>query len=498
MEFRLKMKLKDVLAGVPDCEIIGDEKVEIRGISYTSKKIQNGFLFAALRGERTHGIRHIQEALLKGAKTFLSEESVPQNFPETWVKAPDAREALALCSANFYSHPSKRMKIVGITGTKGKTTLTYLLEAILKSSRCIPGVIGTISYRFLDKEIPPERTTPEAPDLQRMLAEMAEDGATHCLIEVSSHALEMKRVAGIEFDVVVFTNLSGEHLDYHQSMENYFQAKKKLFLFNQNKKRMAVINTDDSWGKKLISEVPLGVIPYGREYSAIIRGEKFKLSEEGAQLSVKFPGGTLPLRSPLLGKPNLYNILAAVSVALTLNIPHLAIKEGIASLKGVPGRFEKIKNSLGLHIFVDYAHTDDALRNLLETVLDQSANRIILVFGAGGDRDKTKRERMGRVAGALADWTILTSDNPRSEDPQAIIFDIEKGIKKTGENKYEIQPDRRKAIDKALALGKKGDYILVAGKGHEDYQIIGDKVLPFKDAEVIRESLQKMEEQDIG
>lgn len=492
------MRLKDILAGVPICEISGDEKKEVKGISYTSKKIQKGFLFAALKGERTHGIRHVQEALFKGAKAFLSEEPVPLNFLETWIETPDAREALAICSANFYSHPSKKMKVVGITGTKGKTTLTYLLEAILKTSRSLPGVIGTVSYRLLDREISSERTTPEAPDLQRMLAEMVENGATHCLIEVSSHALEMKRVTGIEFDVVVFTNLSGEHLDYHQSMENYFQAKKKLFLFNQNKKRMAVINTDDPWGKKLISEIPLGVITYGLDPSAIIRGDKFKLSEEGVQLSVKFPGGALPLRSPLLGRPNLYNILAAVAVSLTLNIPHSVIKEGIASLKGVPGRFEKIKNSRGLHIFVDYAHTDDALRNLLETVQEQSANRIILVFGAGGDRDKAKRERMGRVAGALADWTILTSDNPRSEDPQAIISDIEKGIKKTGENKYEIQPDRRKAIKRALALGKREDYILVAGKGHEDYQIIGDKVLPFKDAEVIRESLQEMEERDIG
>jgi UDP-N-acetylmuramoyl-L-alanyl-D-glutamate--2,6-diaminopimelate ligase len=390
------------------------------------------------------------------------------------------------------------MKVVGITGTKGKTTLTYLLEAILKKARFQPGVIGTVSYRLVEKEISAERTTPEAPDLQRMLAEMLHNGASHCLIEVSSHALDLKRVTGIEFDVVVFTNLSGEHLDYHFSMENYYHAKKKLFLINQNKRRIAVINSDDTWGKKLISEAPLGVISYGLQPSAIIRGEKFKLSEEGVQLSVKFPGGTLPLRSPLLGRPNLYNILAAAAVALTLNIPHPALKEGIASLKGVPGRFEKIENARGLHIFVDYAHTDDALRNLLETVKGQNSHRIVLVFGAGGDRDKTKRERMGQVAGTLADWTIITSDNPRSEDPLAIISAIEKGIKKTGQNKYEIQPDRREAIKKALTQGKEGDYILVAGKGHEDYQIIGDKVLPFKDAEVIREILQELEERDDG
>lgn len=492
------MKLKDVLASVPVERINGNKEAQILGVSYTSKKIQPGYLFGALKGEKTDGMRFIQEASLKGAMAFLSEDPAPANFAKTWIQTPDAREALALCSANFYSHPSKKMKIVGITGTKGKTTLTYLLEAILKKARTLPGVIGTISYRLPNKEISAERTTPEAPDLQRMLAEMLEAGASHCLIEVSSHALELKRVMGIEFDVVVFTNLSGEHLDYHHSMENYFEAKKKLFLINQAKKRMAVINSDDPWGKKLMAEIPLGVVTYGLEPSAIIRGENHKLSEEGVELSVRFPGGHLPLCSPLLGRPNLYNILAATAVALTLRVPHPAIREGIASLRGVPGRFEKIRNSRGLHIFVDYAHTDDALRNLLETVQAQSPRRIILVFGAGGDRDKTKRERMGRVAGVLASWTILTSDNPRSEDPLAIISDIEKGIKKTGENKYEIQSERREAIKRALALGKEGDTILVAGKGHEDYQIIAEKILPFNDAEVIRETLQEMEEHDIG
>lgn len=498
MEVLSEMKLRDVLRGVPVDRTSGNTDIEIHGLSYTSKKIQPGFLFAALKGERTDGIRFIQEALDKGATAILSEEPAPPDFPLTWIQVRDAREALALCSANFYSHPSKKVKVVGITGTKGKTTQTYLLEAILKKARFLPGVIGTISYRFPDKEMPAERTTPEAPDLQKMFAEMLKRGATHCVIEVSSHALELKRVLGIEFDVVVFTNLSGEHLDYHHSMENYYEAKKKLFLANQNKKRMAVINSDDPWGKKLISEIPLGVITYGLEPSAIIRGEKFTLSREGVELTVRFPGGTLPLRSSLLGRPNLYNILAATSVALTLNVPHPAIREGISSLEGVPGRFEKITNSLGINIFVDYAHTDDALRNLLETVQAQYPRRIILVFGAGGDRDRTKRERMGRVAGDLADWSIITSDNPRSEDPLAIIAEIENGIKKTGENKYEICPDRREAIKRALSLGREGDYILVAGKGHEDYQIIGHTIIPFNDAEVIKELLKEMEEKDIG
>jgi UDP-N-acetylmuramoyl-L-alanyl-D-glutamate--2,6-diaminopimelate ligase len=483
------MKLKYFLEGVPGVRYNGKEEQEIRGIAYSSKDVKPGFLFAALKGEKKDGFEFIEEALLNGAVSFLSEKPKPENFEKTWIQASDVREALALCSANLYSHPSQKMKVVGITGTKGKTTITYLLEEILKKSHFVPAVIGTISYRGPSIRISAERTTPEAPDLQRMMAEMLAQGVTHCLIEVSSHALDLRRVLGIGFDIALFSNLSGDHLDYHHTMENYFEAKKKLF-FPGHKKRTAVINCDDSWGKKLISELPSGVVTYGLEPESQVRCENFKLTEKGIELTVKHPAGTLPLFSPLMGKPNLYNILASTAVALTLNIPVSAIKEGIASLQEVPGRFEKIKNSLGLHIFVDYAHTDDALKNLLETVRELNPKRIILIFGAGGDRDKTKRPRMGEVAGTLSDWTILTSDNPRSEDPLAIISDIEKGIKKTGTKNYEILPDRKEAIEHALFIGEKEDYILFAGKGHEDYQIIKDKIIPFKDADVIRGILE--------
>ena len=481
-----------MLRGVPLVHFEGSENEEIQGIAYSSKNVQPDFLFAALKGVKKDGFEFVEEALINGAAAVLSERPRPENFEKSWVQASDAREALALCSANFYSRPSQKMKVIGITGTKGKTTITYLLEEILKKSHFLPGVIGTISYRGPNMNISAGRTTPEAPDLQKMLREMLDQGVTHCLIEVSSHALDLKRVLGIGFDIVVFVNLSGDHLDYHRSMEKYFEAKKKLFFLN-DKKRMAVVNSDDSWGKKLIPQLSMGTITYGLEPSALIRGENFKLTKGGIELSVKYPAGNLTVSSPLPGKPNLYNILASIAVTLTLGTPVSAIKEGIAALKGVPGRFEKIDNSLGLQIFVDYAHTDDALRNLLETVRGLNAKRILLVFGAGGDRDRTKRARMGKIAGTLADWTIITSDNPRSEDPLAIISDIEKGIKKTGTKNYEILPDRKKAIEHALSLGKKGDYILVAGKGHEDYQIIKDKILHFDDAEVIREILKKKE-----
>jgi UDP-N-acetylmuramoyl-L-alanyl-D-glutamate--2,6-diaminopimelate ligase len=261
---------------------------------------------------------------------------------------------------------------------------------------------------------------------------------------------------------------------------------------NNNKKRIAIVNTDDLWGKKLISELPMNTISYGLEPVSLVKGEKYKFNSTGIEVLVDYPGGVMSISSPLLGKHNLYNILGSVAIALALNIPSSAIKEGIAVLQGVPGRFEKIENSLGLHIFVDYAHTDDALKNLLLTVRELKPARIILVFGAGGDRDKSKRERMGEVAGNLADWIFLTSDNPRSEDPLAIISDIEKGIKKTGIKNYRILPDRQEAIEQALAFGKKGDYILVAGKGHENYQILKDRTIPFHDATVIRTILKKI------
>jgi len=485
------MKLKDLLLGLNILNFKGNLDEKIHGIAYSSKNVRPGFLFAALKGQERDGFDFIEKALHKGAKTFLSEKPQPPNFRENWIHVSDAREALALCSANFYSHPSRKMKVIGITGTNGKTTITYLLEEILKRAKFIPGIIGTISYRGPKMEITAQRTTPEAPDLQKLIREMLHQGVSHCLIEVSSHALDLKRVWGINFDVAVFTNLSGDHLDYHHSMEKYFEAKKKLF-FLGHKKRIAIINSDDPWGQKLIPQIPISAVTYGLQTSATVNVEKYKLKEKGIEIEVKYPGGKMTISSPLLGKPNLYNILASTAIAFTLKISPTSIKEGITNIKKIPGRFEKVENSLGLNIFVDYAHTDDALRNLMETFHELNPQRILLVFGAGGGRDKTKRERMGKVAATFADLIFLTSDNPRSEDPLAIIKDVEKGIIKTGIKNYKIIPDRRKAIEKALSSGRKGDYILVAGKGHEDYQIFKDKTIHFSDVEVIKEILNQM------
>jgi UDP-N-acetylmuramoyl-L-alanyl-D-glutamate--2,6-diaminopimelate ligase len=485
------MKLNNLLAGLSVLDFSGNLEEEIQGITYSSKDVKPGFLFAALQGQNSDGFDFIQEAHTKGAQAILSEKARPANFSGIWIHVSDARKALALCSANFYSHPSQKMEVIGITGTNGKTTITYLVEEILKRAKFTPGIIGTITYRGPRMNVTAQRTTPEAPDLQKLMKEMLDQGASHCLMEVSSHALDLKRVWGIQFDVVVFTNLSGDHLDYHHSMDEYFEAKKKLFFLNHHK-RIAVINTDDPWGQKLIPQVPSGVITYGLQDSAVIRGEKYELDEKGIETEIKYPGGKMQISSSLLGKPNLYNILASIAIAFTLKIFPEFIKEGIANLKVIPGRFERIENSLGLNVFVDYAHTDDALHNLLETFRELNPKRILLVFGAGGGRDKTKRERMGKVAATLADLIFLTSDNPRSEDPMAIIRDVERGIMNAGNESYTVIPDRKEAIEKAVSSGKKGDYILVAGKGHETYQIIKDKIIPFKDAEVIKEILEQM------
>ncbi len=487
------MKIKNLLQDIPTVQFHGNPEEEIKGIAYSSRSVNPGYLFIALRGEKKDGFHFIPEAIANGATTILSEKPMPSEFNINWIQVQEARKSLALCSANFFHHPSRRLKVIGITGTKGKTTITYLIESVLKAAEFLPGVIGTISYRGPGLSVAAERTTPEAPDLQRLMQNMVEHKATHCVIEVSSHSLELDRVVGIDFDVAVFTNLSGEHLDYHQTMERYFEAKKRLFFLPSQKKTMAVINTDNAWGKKLTEELHMGAITFGLEASAMVRAEEFSLSEKGLDLLVAYPAGKMNISSPLLGRPNVYNILAAVATSLILKVPETAIATGIASLQEVPGRFEKIHNSFGMNIFVDYAHNDDALRNLLETAKELAQKKIIVVFGAGGDRDKSKRSRMGEAAGRLADYSIITSDNPRSEEPLAITAEIERGMKKSGSKQYEVIPDRKEAIARALDIGQRGDYILVAGKGHEDYQIIKDRTIHFSDAEVILELLKKKE-----
>jgi UDP-N-acetylmuramoyl-L-alanyl-D-glutamate--2,6-diaminopimelate ligase len=485
------MTLRELLHGVPLLALTGSDEAGIEGLAYSSKDVRPGFLFAALKGARFDGLAFAAEAVAKGAAAVLSDRPRPEGLETAWVRVFDPREALGLCAANFYGCPAHKMKLVGITGTKGKTTITYILEAILRQAGLATGVLGTISYRGPGFVLESARTTPEAPDLQRMLRDMLDRGVTHCVMEVSSHSLDLRRVAGMSFDVAVFTNLTGEHLDYHGTMEEYFAAKKRLFFVNA-KKRTAVVNEDDPWGRRLIAELPMSTITFGLAPTALVRAERYQCDAAGLEALIKYPGGQTAVTSPLAGRHNLSNILASFAVALALNVPPPAIRDGIAAMKQVPGRFEKVENDLGLNVYVDYAHTDASLRSLLETVRELRPGRIVLVFGAGGDRDRAKRPRMGEVAGRLADWTFLTSDNPRTEDPQAILGEIEQGFLKTGSPKYDIVPDRREAIARALAFAKKGDYVIIAGKGHETYQVLAGGTVPFSDGDVAREIMKGM------
>lgn len=482
------MILKDILKGIPVTSFTGDDTREIRDIVYSSKSVSPGCLFAALKGEKTDGLDFVRDAETGGAAAVLSDRPRPADVHLSWVRVSDARQALADAAAAFYGRPSDRLKVVGITGTKGKTTTAYLIEAVVKAAGFVPGVIGTIEYRGPGIRIQAGRTTPEAPDLQKLLAGMLRGGATHAILEVSSHALEQHRVRSTGFDIALFTNLSGEHMDYHRSMENYFESKKKLFFLN-HKRKASVVNTDDPWGKKLLSDLPMRTVAYGMGPEAVVRAESFRTTPKGLEIKVVSPGGRMVLSSSLVGRHNVQNILAAAATTLALEIRSEAVVAGIAALPGVPGRFETVPNSRGFRIVVDYAHTDSALRHALETARDFHPERLIVVFGAGGNRDKSKRARMGAVAAALADLTILTSDNPRREDPAAIIADIEAGFGKMAGRSYEVVPDRREAIRRALSLARPNDFVIVAGKGHEDTQTIGDKVLPFKDTEVIDEIL---------
>ncbi len=487
------MKLDQLLKSIRPLGLVGSEEIEITGLACHSQQVEPGFLFAAFKGQKHNGLDFIEEAVRRGAAAILSEAPAPPNWPVTWIQVSNARQALALLAAEFYGHPSASMRVIGITGTKGKTTITYLIESILTKAGAKPAVIGTINYRGpgLFKEA--NRTTPEAPELQRMLRIFLDHGATHAILEVSSHSLSLHRVLGINFDLAIFTNLSPEHLDFHPTMEDYFEAKKRLFFLNK-KKRTAIVNQDDPWGKKLIGELPMTTITFGLEAAALIQAAQIELSEKKTTFLISYPGGEVEIETALLGLHNVYNILASFAAGLALNVDLSAICEGIKAVKNIPGRLEKIESHLDFTIFVDYAHTELALRSVLQTLRGFNPRRLIVVFGCGGDRDPSKREKMGQVAGELADLIFVTSDNPRSEDPLSIMAQIEKGILKNGIKKYFLEPDRRLAIRKALQVARKGDIVLVAGKGHENYQEIAGKTIPFNDSLVIRELISELKE----
>lgn len=496
------MELAQILKGLPLIAAEGDLSGDITHICYDSRRCSAGALFVAVAGLLHDGHDFVGEALEKGARCVVHERDIPYRRGVTALRVADSRRALSTLAANFHGRPSKRLFVTGITGTNGKTTITYLLESILKEAGLKVGVIGTINCRYNGVELLSAHTTPESPDLQHMLATMADAGVTHVVMEVSSHAIDRDRVADVDFQRGLFTNLSSEHLDYHGSMEAYFAVKKRFFT-ELLKKGPAVINGDDHWGQLLAAEVNGPLVTFGIGGDWDVKPRAYSLTTSGMTADVETPRGRLSLSSPLTGMFNLSNVLAAVALAGTLDIPGSCIAAGIERARSVPGRLERVPSKeKEISVFVDYAHTEDGLRNVLEALRAFEHNRIITVFGCGGDRDRTKRPLMGRTAAELSDCTVITSDNPRRENPAAIIREIEAGINGSkarkaassgmppGEGKeYRVIEDRSEAIAWAIASAVPGDIVLIAGKGHEDYQIVGDRRIPFDDRRIAEQCL---------
>ncbi|MFN7982303.1 MAG: UDP-N-acetylmuramoyl-L-alanyl-D-glutamate--2,6-diaminopimelate ligase [Vicinamibacterales bacterium] len=466
----------------------------VSGIAYDSRHVQAGDVFVALRGQHADGVAFAADAVVRGAVAVVAQEPAPDQFAVPWAQVSNARLALAAIAIAANHDPSRRMKVVGITGTNGKTTTAHLVASIFEAAGVRCGLLGTVAYRIGNQTRPATRTTPEAPDVQAMLAEMVAKGCGACAMEVSSHALALGRVEGMQFAAATFTNLTRDHLDFHADMEDYFQAKRHLFEMLP-REHPAIINADDPRATQLLETVGRAVT-YGISRPADVTPTPLSYSLKGLEFQAKTPNGVLNLRSALVGRPNVYNILAAVATAVALDIPNEAIETGIAALDRVPGRFQVVSApSDDVNVVVDYAHTDDALKNLLETARPLTNGRIITVFGCGGDRDRTKRPLMGAVAGRLSDVILITSDNPRTEDPARIIEEIQRGItpdtrRNTAQSTLAVV-DRRQAIERAIDMAVAGDLVLVAGKGHEKYQTIGSQTLPFDDVEVARAALSR-------
>jgi UDP-N-acetylmuramoyl-L-alanyl-D-glutamate--2,6-diaminopimelate ligase len=462
------------------------------GVTHDSRRAEPGSLFVALRGLKADGTAFAPQAIASGAVAVVAERP-PATAPGVpWIVVKDARLALALLANEFYGHPSREMRVVGVTGTNGKTTTSYLLSSIFEAAGVECGLMGTVTYRIGSSEFASTRTTPEAPDVQGLLRQMVTAGCRACVMEVSSHALALRRVDGMRFAAGVFTNLTRDHLDFHADMEDYFAAKRRLFEMLPDE-APASVNLDDPRGASLL-DVARHPVTYAVNRDADVTPGSLSFSLDGLDFDARTPQGTVRVRSRLVGRPNVYNILAAVSATAALGVPLDAIEKGLERLHGVPGRFELASSAEDtITVVVDYAHTDDALRNLLETARPLAGRRLLTVFGAGGDRDRTKRPLMGMVAARLSDVVVLTSDNPRSEDPLRIIEEVKRGAEpETRQRRSEIVTivDRREAIVHAVSNAADGDVVLIAGKGHEKYQEIEGRVLPFDDVAVAREALK--------
>jgi len=483
------LRLQDVMNGIPGIKILGDSAVNVAALKYDSRRVSEGDLFAAVQGEHLDGIRFIEDAARRGAGTFLVPAGTQKGPEGTYITAPDVREALAFASKNFFGHPSSKLKVVGITGTNGKTTSSYLVHGILDQAGIDSGLIGTVQYLVGGEVLSAARTTPESPDLLGLMDTMVQSGCGTCILEVSSHAVALHRVTGVKLEVAVFMNLTRDHLDFHNDMEEYFRT--KATLFEVGEVNYKVVNKDDPFGMRLIQELGADVLTFGMNGGDISPEGEVTVKEWGSRCRLKTPWGPVEVNTPLPGRFNLYNIMAAVASCGLLGLNADVIATGLSSVDRVPGRFEKVDRGQPFSAVVDYAHTPDAVQNILENARAITSGRVITVLGCGGDRDVSKRPLMGQTAGRLSDILFVTSDNPRSEDPEFIIDNIMEGLKSSS-GTVERVTDRRTAIDQAVREARPGDMVVVAGKGHENYQIIGERVLPFSDVDELARAIEKV------
>ncbi len=466
-------------------------ETEISGIAYDSRQVEDGYLFAAIRGTRTDGNRFVGEAVRRGAGAILSENPRPPGFPRPWVRVEHGRRALAQVAANYFGHPTRDLRLVGVTGTNGKTSTAYLLESILRAADSRVGLVSTIAYRAPGWSAPAGLTTPESLDLQELFHRFRQNGCGRVVMEVSSHALDLDRVHASRFEVAVFTNLSLEHLDYHQSMDSYYRAKKQLFLdTGYGPPGASVVNVDDTWGKKLARSIPGRCLTFSLRRPADFGIVECQSGWRGMQVRLRLQQEELEVHTRLLGTFNLSNLLAAAAAASSLGVDRDGLRKGIEACPPIPGRFEPIDCGQSFRVIVDYAHTPEALRNVLAAARELGSRRVLVLFGCGGERDRAKRPAMGSIAEQHSDWVMLTSDNARGEDPVAILGEIRAGFRF---DRHEVEPDRREAIRRLFSRAKSGDVVILAGKGHEAGQQEGGRVFPFDDRQVARAVLREMD-----
>ncbi len=477
------------MKGIEHIKLLGDSAVDVASLKYDSRRVSDGDMFAAIQGEHFDGLKFIEDAARRGALTFLVPEGSDRRAEGTYVYASNVRETLAFASRNFFGDPSSKLKVVGITGTNGKTTSSYLIHGILEQAGIDSGLIGTVQYLVGGEVISAARTTPESPDLLGLMDTMVNSGCGVCILEVSSHAVTLHRVTGVKLEVAVFMNLTRDHLDFHNNMEEYFRAKAALFEVGEVKHR--VVNRDDPFGRRILKELGADVLTFSMDEGDICPEGPVTIEKWGSSCRLSTPWGPMDVNTALPGRFNLYNVMAAVASCGLLGLDADSIAQGLSSVTRVPGRFEKVDRGQPFTAVVDYAHTPDALENVLENARAITSGRVITVFGCGGDRDTSKRPLMGQAAGRLSDIVFVTSDNPRSEDPEFIMDEIMEGL---GDpvGTVERVSDRRTAIDRAVREAKPGDMVVVAGKGHENYQIVGERILPFSDVDELARAIKKV------